>query len=666
MSWLTASEIAMMALPSLPATKRGVQMRARQDGWAKRIDLNGKPLFRRRKQRGGGVEYHYSVLPPPAVAALAKRGLVADISPILRQAQDEGDKGKGAQGEALRQAQGEALSSWNTFDALPTSKKKIAKARLATLKRIEALVRAGQSRTAAVTQVANDASVSPATIYNWIKCTRGLRADARLPALAPRQAGRIKTADCPDEALAILKSDWLRLSKPSFEACFDRLCLIADEKGWKLPAARTLWRRLQNQIPEAVQVLLRDGGEKLERMYPPMDRDRSHFHAMEWLNADGHRFDVFVTDKPGEKPYRPLLLAIQDLYSGKFVGWRYARSESADVVRLAFGDVFRKYGIPDTVLLDNGRAFASKWITGGTPNRFRFKVKAEDPVGVLSALGIQIRWARPYRGQSKPIERAFRDFCDRIAKHPAFEGAYTGNSTSTQPENYGSRAVPFEQFKAVVDAGIAQHNAKTGRRTRVCKGVDSFDQVFAKSYAAAPVRRAGEAQLRSFLLAAEKRYADKKTGAVELFGTRYWSAEIATLRGTHVVVRFDPDHLDVPVHVYRLDGAYVGKAPVMQAGKFDCVEDARTHERKRKAWLKAQKDLAAFEKQLQPREIAAMLPEIDELPDLPRPKVARLVAAGGQAITAVQLQQNEEFEASLEAGLAAMQGASKGRLTLVE
>jgi hypothetical protein len=304
-------------------------------------------------------------------------------------------------------------------------------------------------------------------------------------------------------------------------------------------------------------------------------------------------------------------------------------------------------------------------------------VKPEDPVGVLTALGIQIHWTRPYRGQSKPIERAFRDFCDRIAKHPAFEGAYTGNSTSNQPANYGQRSVPFGEFKAIVEAGIRQHNAKMGRRTRVCAGKDSFDSVFEKSYADAPVRQASEAQLRSFLLAAEKRFADRKTGSVELFGNRYWSEEIAALRGTHVVIRFDPDQLMDPVHVYRLDGSYVGVAEVMQAGRFDSVSDARDHENRRKKWLKAQKELAEYEKTLRPDQIAAMLPEIDELPELPRPKVARLVAAGGHAVVAEQREELEmigstdqvggqRFEAALEAGLAAFEAAKERRLHIVK
>uniref|UniRef100_UPI0039800C3B transposase domain-containing protein n=1 Tax=Salmonella sp. s54836 TaxID=3159673 RepID=UPI0039800C3B len=92
-----------------------------------------------------------------------------------------------------------------------------------------------------------------------------------------------------------------------------------------------------------------------------------------------------------------------------------------------FRDVVERYGIPHHAWLDNGRGFASKLLTGGVANRYRFKVREEDPTGILVALGVQIHWATPYHGQAKPIERAFRDLCDRVAKHPAFAGAYTGH-----------------------------------------------------------------------------------------------------------------------------------------------------------------------------------------------------------------------------------------------
>src|SRR5690606_38912620 len=148
--------------------------------------------------------------------------------------------------------------------------------------------------------------------------------------------------------------------------------------------------------------------------------------------------------------------------------------------------------------------------------------------GLLTSLGIRIHWALPFRGQSKPIERGFRDLCDTIAKHPAMEGAYTGNSPTAKPENYGSRAVPMERFVEIVAAGIAAHNARLGRRTETAHG-RSFDETFAESYAAAPIGKALPEQLRMAPLAAEQVRGDRRTGEVKLCGNRYWRAERGAL-----------------------------------------------------------------------------------------------------------------------------------------
>ncbi len=62
------------------------------------------------------------------------------------------------------------------------------------------------------------------------------------------------------------------------------------------------------------------------------------------------------------------------------MAWRIGLNESSTLVRLAFADLLKNHGVPQAVLLDNGRAFASKWLTGGAKNRFRFKIKAEEPL----------------------------------------------------------------------------------------------------------------------------------------------------------------------------------------------------------------------------------------------------------------------------------------------
>lgn len=498
-AWWTAHELALQTLPGLPTTKRKVNEVAAQQGWASRINANGAPLARARKGRGGGQEYHYTVLPTSAVAALVARGEIM------------------SRNEAAAVPQSEA---WAAYDALPDTKKAVAVFRKTVLEEVEALQRAGYSEGGAVTHVVTLHSVrarqgegehhafGASTVRNWKGLVKGLNRGDWLPALAPRTTGRTATAEVDPEAWEFLKGDYMRLSQPSFESVMDRLLEAAGLNGWKLPSAKTLKRKLDREIPEPVMVLAREGYEKLERMFPPMIRDRSEFHALQAVNADGHRWDVFVQFPDRPKPQRPLMLAIQDLYSGKILAWRIAENEGADTVRLAFGDLFRDHGVPDLVWLDNGRGFASKWITGGSANRFRFKTKPEDPVGVLTALGCDVRFTRPYSGRSKPIERAFRTLCDHGAKHPEFQGAYTGNSPMAKPEDYASRAVPLDVFTRVVADVIRRHNAKPNRNTRVCRGVLSYDAVYEASLSKALIRRATEAQLRMCLLAHEAVTAD--------------------------------------------------------------------------------------------------------------------------------------------------------------
>ncbi len=159
---------------------------------------------------------------------------------------------------------------------------------------------------------------------------------------------------------------------------------------------------------------------------------------------------------------------------------------------------------PKAALLDNGREFAAKVFTGGgAKTRFRFKVKEDDIPGLLPMLGVNVHWATPYSGQSKPIERAFRDLCDRVAKHPAFEGgAYTGNKPDAKPENYGNRAIPLDEFRAVLNEEMEAHNARPGRRSEVAFG-RSFDEVFDEGYKVAPIRKATLEQRRLWLMSAE-------------------------------------------------------------------------------------------------------------------------------------------------------------------
>lgn len=506
----------------------------------------------------------------------------------------------------------------------PATVRAAAESRLAVVVEVGQLIAAGTAATTAAKQVAQQNGIDWTTIHRWWKSVRGVPRHAWLFWLAPAYGLTAPTAEIHPDAWEWLKADWLRPEADTVSDCYYRLEPVAKARGWPLPSLRTVQRRL-NALPLEVRVLAREGEEKLKRLYPAQERDRSMFRALEAVNADGHRFDVFVK-WPDGRVARPVMVAIQCLYSGKILGYRVDETEHAGAVRLAIGDVLERYGIPEKIWLDNGRGFASKWLTGGAPTRYRFKINPEDPVGLLPVLGIHPHWTLPYSGQSKPIERAFRDLRNTVSKHPAFAGAYTGHKTDAKPENYGSTAVPLERFLAVLAEEIARHNARKGRKAANCKG-RSFDETFAESFAAAQVRRITVEQRRLWMLCAQQ--VKVVEGAVRYAGNRYWCEALPGLTGQHVVLRFDPARLHDSVEVYRADGTWHCTADCVERTGYADSDAAREHARARKDWLRAQKQALAAERRMDLAQLVDQLPTVEAAP-MPNPKVLR-PAFGGRA-----------------------------------
>lgn len=82
--WLTAREIAVEALPDLPDSERGIQIYAEREGWT-----NYPGCVRRRKGRGGGLEYNYRLFPTLAQITYVQRYMVTGRVESLLQAEPE-------------------------------------------------------------------------------------------------------------------------------------------------------------------------------------------------------------------------------------------------------------------------------------------------------------------------------------------------------------------------------------------------------------------------------------------------------------------------------------------------------------------------------------------------------------------------------------------------
>lgn len=585
--WFTASELADFGLPDLAKTERNIRATADRENW----------VSRPRQGQGGGFEYHCAALPVRAQAALLRKQRLAE-------------KKAGPTREEFKVKLANE-NAWARFDALPEARKDKARAKLAVINDVHALVKAGTVKDCAIALVCGRADIPARTYWEWESKTHGLDRADWLPALVDHYAGRQAVAEMTTDAWDYFLADYLTQSEPAASASYARLMEIAVERDWIVPSLKTILRRIEKEIPKEVFVLKRKGPEALERLFPAQRRDRSELYALQAVNADGHKFDVFVKFPDGRVD-RVVIFVFQDLYSGKILSWRIDRTENTQSFRLSFGDMIEKYGIPEKVLLDNTRVAANKKMSGGVPNRFRFKVKEDDPVGLMPQLGIEVIWATPYHGQAKPIERAFRDLCETIAKAPECAGAYTGNNPTAKPENYGSKAVPLDLFIAHVEREINRHNARPNRQTKVCGGTKSFDQVFEESYASAPIRKDIRPEVRRlWLLESDAVVARKPDGHLEYMGNRYWHHSLLQLIGTKLVLRFDPENVKQPVHVYRLDGSFVATADCIEDKGFFDQASAKNHLKAKGDFKKAARLLADAQVRLDAGDAVLMRPQIE-------------------------------------------------------
>ncbi len=478
------------------------------------------------------------------------------------------------------------------FEREPESIKEASQARLAAVHRYHDLMEQGAERKSAVAQASREHSIGLRTLNEYLALIRGQPRDLWLALLRPRPKGRPPIADISAEVWELLQADYLRIERPSARSCIDRIRRIDanERKGWTIPSDRTLLRRL-NGIARPVRILARQGAKALREAYPSQQRSKAHLRALEIVNADGYKHNLWVRFPDGEI-VRAKTFFWQDVYSGKVLAWRTDKTEHTDMVRLGFADLLRTWGLPDAAVLDNTMAAANKTMSGGLKHRFRFKVREEEVDGIFKNCGIALTWATPGHGQAKPIERAFGTggIGEYVDKAPELKGAWTGANPLDKPD-YGRgkvKAIELAELQAVIAREIAAWNARENRRGAMTHG-RSVDAVFEESYRVAPIRRATEEQLRLWLLASEPvRVA--RDGAITLdagrivgekLSNRYWSSELFEFAARMVAARFDPQRLHEGVHVYTADGRYIGFAECDRAAGFNDRDAARERSRAR-------------------------------------------------------------------------------------
>jgi transposase InsO family protein len=553
--WLSAGEIAEFK----GITIRGVRKRATEEHWPSRGE-----------QGNGGPRrvYQVAALPEDIQAAYAAslkvslselRNRLKPISTHEKKIDIPRYAGRGAKTKAVK-----------PVEAAADSDLKIAAARA---KLIEAYNASGLSVADFITAYENGVIApelrerlgkhgnihSRSNFYeNWLARYERHGLAGLAPRYAKRKGGSGASLD--DRAKELIQALYLDPRKPSV-AGVER---GVKQFGYELNYA-IINRYIKNEIPNSVKVFYRMGEKAYhDRFDPFIRRDYTLFKSMEWGCGDHHLFD-FVIKREG-RVFRPWLTMFIDMRSRKITGWHIDVVPNTLTIMRAFSMSVGTCGLFENLLIDNGKDFRSAWFAGGSWRERRARPEREtlDLIeGVLHDCGTKAHFATPYRGQSKPIERAFRTIIELFSREREF---YVGSNTVDRPADTklfwgkinGRDRVDVTYTLAELRDDFAKFVAWFNSQWKhTGQGMDGQtpDAVFAENL---EERREMPEAARKYVFAIRERRV-VQAGGIHIDGVDYYNEKLVKFIGQRVEVRRDINDIgkvsvfSLPDCVYQFD-----------------------------------------------------------------------------------------------------------------
>lgn len=428
----------------------------------------------------------------------------------------------------------------------------------------EELSTEGETKRNAEARIQSEFNVSSATLWRARDVVAGQPRELWAALLLPRYKGRTKEADLSGDAWDWIKARYLSTSEPPARVVIKEARKEAKRQGWMLPSDKTILRKL-NALPATIMILGRKGKEAFDATFPAAERDFTAYALHEVWVSDGRRADVFCRWPDGTTS-RPFIVAWCDMRTRMVLGARGGFNATSSLVLASFHSAAARVGIkPSKALLDNGREYAAKSVTGGQKTRYRFKINDDDKLGILTRMGVTVDWARPYRGQEKPIESFWKYIANHLDKLPEFQGAYCGKNTVSKPEDFDrNKAIPIEAYAAKLAEILEEFNREHAHRGQGMDG-KAPAQLYDALMQAEPHKewpRVTAEDLRLLCLEQKTLTLNNKDASIRFsfpgYGEiRYWSDELADLplsaRSKKYTVFYNPEDPAIPVLVYDGD-----------------------------------------------------------------------------------------------------------------
>lgn len=333
-----------------------------------------------------------------------------------------------------------------------------------------------------------------------------------------------------------------------------------------LPDYTTFYRHIQSDVPEAVEVLGREGEKAFnDRCAPYIRRCYNDMRSNEWWIADNHTFDIISQTESGQK-HRLYLTAFFDARSGIFTGCYVTDAPSSQSTLIALRKGILKYGIPDNIYVDNGHEFLT-YDVGGLGHRRKASKKDEFvPPPIFQRLGIKMTNAIVRNAKAKIIERRFLDIKNQLSR--LFE-TFTGGTVVEKPE---CLKTVLKDGKIPVDGDLTEtintlleyyfNRQPYGGAVASDRGKQRM-QVYNEQLIRKRV--AGVEDLNLMLMRSTRPQTVTRRGVkLPIAGQQldYWTDDMVfNLLGKKVYIRYDPDDLS-EVRIYDLQDRYIMNVPV--------------------------------------------------------------------------------------------------------
>ena len=356
---------------------------------------------------------------------------------------------------------------------------------------------------------------------------------------------------------------------PSLYSCweltFGYAMRVANISKVNFPCHMTFKRRLEREIPKQSIYLARYGESAWNMKYGNyIDRDYSSVICGKVWVSDHAQIDVACLSPEGNVIF-PWVTAWRDYKSGKWLGWLLQCGHpNSDHIFQTFYYAAENFGLPEDVIIDNGKDYRSKDFAGG---RKVIKVDTNKikTTSMLSELNVEVHFALPYNAQTKPIERDFLKIKELLSKHCV---GYRGGNVLERPEKLAKeikagKIMPFDKFKAIFDDFIINVLNKRPSQGKNLKGLspdDLFNQEFKEK-----ITTSRDA-LKLFCMRTSKNFTIGRNGIKDNeFGITYWSDWMISKTGLKVYLRRDVQNYK-EAWAFRSDNdEFVGKVTAVKA-----------------------------------------------------------------------------------------------------